>query len=254
MNVLENVLGQRFYVSGYPENDDNCWVELLDIMPNPTSEIPESPDSAVVQAARVSFNGDSKGDEADKKLLLYLYRNQHMTPFEQVQFKFRVRMPLIVERQWVRYRSWHFNAESRRYTEVEDDEFYVPTEWRLQSASNKQASEGALNPHDAEFLQYTLAQIIRNGAAAYYNALNMGVAREQARLFLPAFGLYSTWIMTVDARNLIHFLQERMDEHAQHEIRMYANCIYENIFKAAMPWTVEAMERYQFKLVDNDAP
>jgi len=218
---------------------DRGSVQLIDVMPHPGTGV--SADMAVVNAARVSFLGESKGDVADRKLLRYLIRNRHTSPFEQVVFKFRVRAPLVTWWQWVRHRTWSFNFQSGRYTEFGDDDFYMPREWRKQSASNKQASDGLLPESEARELDFMLTAHCARGHQLYEEALKSGVAREMARLFLPAFGVYYTAVATIDAHNLLGFLRLRDHEHAQHEIRVYAQAIRE-IMRAVMPWTMEEID------------
>ncbi len=214
---------------------DQGWIELQDVMGN---------DLAIVNAARVSFLGESKGDEADKKLLFYLLRHRHTTPFEQVEFKFRVRAPLLVWWQWVRHRTWHVNAQSGRYTPFQQYDFYHPSIWRRQSESNKQGSAGEIGPADASRLSALWVEHCDRSFELYQRALDAGVAKEQARLFLPGFGVYYTWICKVDAHNLMHFLSLRMAPDAQAEIRAYAQAIYQHFFKLTLPWTAEAFARY----------
>lgn len=216
---------------------DKGWVELQDLMGD---------DNAIVAAARTSFLGESKGPEKDKKLLFYLMRHRHTTPFEMVEFKFRVRAPVVTWWQWVRHRTFSFNAQSGRYTPFEEDDFYVvPGDaWRRQSPSNKQASEGLLDPDVGAELTAALQQHYEEGYRLYRAALDAGVAREQARLFLAGFGVYYTWVAKVDAHNLMHFLKLRMAADAQYEIRVYAQAIYEHFFKPALPWTAEAFEQF----------
>lgn len=214
---------------------DKGWIELQDLMGD---------DLAIVNAARVSFLGESKGEERDKKLLFYLMEHRHTSPFEQVEFKFRVRAPVVTWWQWVRHRTWSFNAQSGRYVPFEEDDFYLPSVWRRQSPSNKQASLGELPPEASAALTAALAEHAQASYRLYRQALEAGVAREQARLFLPAFAVYYTWVAKVDAHNLMHFLHLRMAEDAQYEIRVYAQAIYEHFFKPALPWTAEAFERY----------
>lgn len=221
---------------------DKGWIELLDLMPHPSSDT--SGDLAIVNAARVSFLGDSKGDEKDKKLLFYLLRHHHTTPFEMVEFKFRVRAPLVTWWQWVRHRTWNLNAQSGRYTPFEEDDFYVPDVWRRQSVSNKQASDGQVEADDNIILTQNLLDHYANGFRLYEDALQRGVAKEMARLFLPGFSVYYTWVVKVDAHNLMQFLRLRMADDAQYEIRVYAQAIYEHFFKPALPWTAEAFELY----------
>lgn len=221
--------------------DDLSWVELQDIMPHPSAGA--SPDLSIVNAARVSFLGQSKGTEQDKKLLFYLLRNRHTSPFEQVEFKFRVKAPVVVWWQWVRHRTWHYNFQSGRYTPFEKNDFYIPATWRRQSESNKQGSEGALGEQEGAALTEQFTATLREGYRLYQSALEQGVAKEQARLFLPAWASYYIAVCKVDAWNLMHFLRLRMAEDAQWEIRQYANALHE-IFRLSMPWTAEAFDRY----------
>jgi len=214
---------------------DKGWIELQDVMGD---------DNAIVAAARTSFLGDSKGPDKDKKLLFYLLRHRHATPFEMVEFKFRVRAPVVTWWQWVRHRTFSFNAQSGRYTPFEENDFYVvlPDEWRLQASDNKQASKGLLA--DGQWLTDALIKHYDEGFRLYQQALAAGVAREQARLFLAGFGVYYTWVVKTDAHNLMHFLKLRMAPDAQYEVRVYAQAIYEHFFKPALPWTAEAFEKF----------
>lgn len=221
---------------------DKGWIELIDMLPHPSTGV--SGDLAIVNAARVSFLGESKGPEKDKKLLFYLLRNHHTTPFEMVEFKFRVRAPLVTWWQWVRHRTWSFNAQSGRYTAFEENDFYVPSVWRKQAASNKQASEGQVDPETNIELTNQLESLYQQSYELYSRALQAGVSRELARLFLPGFSVYYTWVAKIDAHNLMHFLRLRMAPDAQHEIRVYAEAIYEHFFKPALPWTAEAFSEY----------
>ena len=214
---------------------DKGWIELQDVMGN---------DLAIVNAARASFLGESKGTDKDKKLLFYLLQHRHTTPFEQVEFKFRVRAPVVTWWQWVRHRTWNFNAQSGRYVSFEENDFYVPSTWRRQSPSNKQASLGELSEEESQPLFDALTEHYERGYALYKQALEAGVAREQARIFLPAFAVYYTWVAKIDAHNLMHFLSLRMSDEAQYEIRVYAQAIYEHFFKPALPWTAEAFEKF----------
>jgi thymidylate synthase (FAD) len=213
---------------------DKGWIELQDVMGD---------DQAIVNAARVSVLGKSKGDEKDKKLLFYLMEHKHTSPFEQVEFKFRVRAPVIVWWQWVRHRTWNFNAQSGRYTPFQENDFYVPDEWRKQAKDNKQASDGIIDL-DNFVLSNALVEHYRKGFRLYQDAIKCGVAREQARLFLSGFGLYYTWICKIDAHNLMLFFRLRNTSEAQEEIRIYANAIYQEFFKPLLPWTAEAFEKF----------
>ncbi|HEY3289502.1 MAG TPA: FAD-dependent thymidylate synthase [Anaerolineae bacterium] len=223
------LLGKRVHVL------DKGWIELQDVMGD---------DLAIVNAARASFLGESKGGDKDKKLLFYMMQHHHTSPFEQVEFKFRVRAPVVTWWQWVRHRTWSFNAQSGRYVAFEDEDFYTPASWRKQSPSNKQASLGELSAEESQPLFEALDEHYRRGYALYQKALQAGVAREQARVFLPGFSVYYTWVCKVDAHNLMHFLRLRMADDAQYEIRVYAQAIYQQFFKPVLPWTAEAFEKF----------
>lgn len=234
--MSETIIGKRVDVL------DKGWIELVDLMPHPSTDI--SGDLAIVNAAHVSFLGESKGDTRDKKLLFYLLRHRHTSPFEMVEFKFRVRAPLVTWWQWVRHRTWNMNAQSGRYTPFEESDFYVPDVWRRQSKDNKQASEGQLEDVDGEALTADLIAHYEAGFRHYQNALDKGVSKEMARLFLPGFSVYYTWVTKIDAHNLMHFLRLRMAQDAQYEIRAYAQAIYDHFFQQALPWTAEAFNQY----------
>ena len=235
----ETLIGKRI------EALDKGWIELVDMMPHPDSDI--SGDLAIVNAARVSFLGESKGPERDKKLLFYLLRHQHTSPFEMVEFKFRVRAPLVTWWQWVRHRTWNMNAQSGRYTPFQENDFYVPAVWRRQSRDNKQASEGRLETAENEALTQKLTNHYEEGFRLYSEALEQGASKEMARLFLPGFSVYYTWVVKIDAHNLMRFLRLRMAGDAQYEIRVFAKAIHEHFFKPALPWTAQAFERFVLK-------
>ncbi len=234
--MSQSLIGKRVNVL------DKGWIELVDMMPHPDSEI--SGDLAIVNAARVSFLGESKGPDRDKRLLFYLLRHRHTSPFEMVEFKFRVRAPLVTWWQWVRHRTWNMNAQSGRYTPFQESDFYVPDVWRKQSKDNKQASEGVLDDLDNHDLKRKLVDHYEQGYQLYTEALDKGVSKEMARLFLPGFSVYYTWVTKIDAHNLMHFLRLRMARDAQYEIRVFAAAINEHFFKPALPWTSEAFENH----------
>lgn len=211
---------------------DRGWVELQDVMGD---------DLAIVNAARTSYLGESKGVERDKKLLFYLMQHRHDSPFEMVEFKFRIHAPELVWRQLLRHRTGNYNLQSYRYTEAQAEEFYVPQQWRVQSQTNKQGSEGGLEGEAAVELTAQLQAHYAQSYALYEAALAQGVAREIARLFLPAFGLYSVGVVKFDARNLMHFLSLRLSEDAQWEIRQYAKAMWE-FFAETLPWCAEAYQ------------
>lgn len=218
------------------------FVELLDMMPHPLTGI--SGDLAIVNAARVSFMGDSKGADKDKKLLFYLFEHRHTSPFEQVEFKFRIKAPAMTWWQLIRHRTFSLNLQSLRYMEAEEDEFYIPSEWRKQSASNKQGSDGVFDALQAQGFWDDLDKTINDGYALYQKAIGWGMAREQARIFLPMFAYYYTGVVKSDAHNLMHFMRLRMGQEAQYEIRAYADVVFNDFFRPALPLTAEAFLRF----------
>ena len=231
---MSDLIGKRINVL------DKGWVELLDIMPHPATGT--SPELAIVNAARVSFLGDSKGAEKDAKLLRYLLTNRHTSPFEHVQFQFRIHAPVVTFWHWTRHRFFSFNFSSGRYVEFDESAFYVPDVWRKQSPSNKQASRGQLDEAESDELLERLIDHYNTSYQLYRHALRLGVAREQARLFLPAWASYYTCVASIDALNLIKFFDLRRAPEAQYEIRVYAEAIYEHFFKPLMPITAGWME------------
>lgn len=218
------------------------YVELLDVMPHPSTNV--WPETAVVNAARVSYLGESKGEEADLRLLRYLLKHKHTSPFEHVIFKFRVTAPVVVWWQWVRHRTWSFNFQSGRYVEFDDTQVWDPTFWRQQSRSSKQGSEGYVDDETEQKLNQLWDDAQQACMRNYRYALDKGVAREQARLFLPGFAMMYQAVCTIDAHNLMHFLRLRMQPDAQHEIRLYAHELFKT-FEKFMPntaaWLVEDM-------------
>lgn len=228
---MTDLIGKRIEIL------DRGWVELQDMMGD---------DLSIVNAARTSYLGESKGGDKDKKLLFYLMQHRHDGPFEMVEFRFRLHVPELVWRQLVRHRTASLNLQSGRYTEAREDEYYIPSEWRLQSSTNKQGSEGTLDATAGDTLSAELRQHYDASYQKYQSALEQGVAREIARLFLPGFALYSTGVVKFDARNLMHFLGLRMATDAQWEIRQLALAMWD-IFEAALPWCAEAYRTFRIK-------
>ena len=213
---------------------DKGFVRLVDFMGG---------DQGVVDAARVSYGGASKGAEADKKLIGYLLKHSHMTPFEHAVFKFHVSAPIFVARQWFRHRFAAYNEVSFRYTEVKDD-FYMPSTWRGQDVKNKQSSSAAIEL-DQKALNDMFKKQVDEALAVYQKMIGLGVAREMARMVLPV-NLYTEFYWTVNARSLMNFVALRADTHAQLEIQAYGEALAVQ-FKALMPWTYEAFLRDGWK-------
>ncbi|HBM17037.1 MAG TPA: FAD-dependent thymidylate synthase [Lentisphaeria bacterium] len=197
---------------------DQGWIGLIDMM---------GTEATIVNAARVSFGKIKQTmDDKDIELLKYLIENKHTSPLEHIVFTFSVHCPLFVRGQWHRHRTWSYNEISRRYTDF-DLTFYVPSQLREQSKSNRQASVEGSSIKDSELK----AQIDKHnkGSLDFYNYLiSKGVCREQARGVLPQNMMVTFWA-TVDLSNLLHFLELRDHSHAQWEIREYGKAIKELI-------------------------
>lgn len=198
---------------------DHGYIRLVDHMGG---------DLSIVRAARVSYDAAWRAGEdegSDERLIRYLWRNGHTTPFEAVTVTFEVHAPIFVFRQWHRHRTWSFNELSARYREL-PEEFYVPDPALIgvQSASNKQARnigehyEGRYEEAEA------MRQFCQSAFKAYRELLSYGWPRELARSVLPV-ATYSTMFATVNLLNLLKFLTLRTHEHAQHEIRVYADAM-----------------------------
>jgi len=190
-------------------------------------------DVAVVQSARVSYGQGSKGEERDRKLLAFLLKHKHMTPFEHSVFTWHVKTPIFVMRQWIRHRAGAFNEVSARYTEVQD-EFYLPETFRAPDAKNKQSSQSA-PALDQGRCREVLERSQRAAYEAYQELLKAGAARELSRLALPV-SQYTQFYWTVSARNLMHFINLRADAPAQWEIQRYAEALTA-FFARKLPWT-----------------
>lgn len=194
-------------------------------------------DEAVLRAARVSYGSTSTDEARDKKLIDFLLRNEHGSPFEHTSLTFHAKLPILVARQWIRHRvGVSFNEVSGRYTELAD-EFYTPTVWRAQDTKNKQGSVKADLSHAdlTEILQRNNVATMKN----YRALLEGGVAKEMARMVLPV-NLYTQWYFTANARSLMHLIGLRSDVHAQAETREYSHAMA-ILFKQAMPWTFAAL-------------
>ena len=278
-SAIDSLVGQEMKVL------DHGFVRLVDYMGS---------DSAIVQAARVSYGRGTKKLSEDRGLIRYLMRHRHTTPFEMCEIKLHVKLPIFVARQWVRHRTANINEYSARYS-ILDKEFYVPDraylvklreeaneralqdkalsegqndlfgvsrkdEERLttvgrQSETNKQGRE--LDIDEVEALDHlkTIASISSRAYGVYERLLNetsngekvssaySGLARELARIVLPT-NYYTQWYWKTDLHNLFHFLSLRDDNHAQHEIRVYAQAIGE-IVRQWVPLAWEAFIDYR---------
>ena len=234
---LEEILYQALPVL------DHGFVRVVDYMGD---------DTAVVQAARVSYGRGTKKKTEDKGLINYLMRHRHSTPFEMCEIKLHVKLPVFVARQWIRHRTANVNEYSARYS-ILDKEFYVPSPDHLaaQSDSNRQGRAEVLQ---GEYAQKVLDMLRQDAEQAYQNyeyLLNEddqdpsrpGLARELARINLPV-NFYTQWYWKIDLHNFMHFLSLRADSHAQYEIRVYAEVMLD-ILKRWVPFTYEAFTDYR---------
>ncbi|MGE3108691.1 MAG: FAD-dependent thymidylate synthase [Phycisphaerales bacterium] len=242
---------------------DHGFIALVDVMPRLVPD-GQTADAAIVQAARVSYGQGTKQVSEDRALIRYLLRHRHTTPFEMVELKFHVAMPIFIARQWIRHRTANVNEYSARYSIV-PDRFYKPTldQVRKQSSSNRQGGaerfvvgrdpgiEGSRDQAgDAaageqrtaeEFLHY-----VDDAAAMYerYTKLTQaGVSREMARMALPV-NVYTEWYWKCDLHNTLRFLSLRMDAHAQEEIQAYARAMHA-LMEPLLPITMEAFRDYE---------
>ena len=220
-------------------------------------------DSAIVQAARVSYGKGTKKVNQDRGLINYLMRHWHTTPFEMCEIKFHIKLPIFIARQWIRHRTANVNEYSARYS-ILDKEFYLPSLEHIapQSPKNHQGrSEGEVM--DSQEAARVL-EILKNDALQCYdhyeelmNSDNQGnildknktgIARELARMNLP-LNYYTQWYWKIDLHNLLHFLMLRADSHAQYEIRAYADAMLD-VVKRWVPFAYDAFEEYRMHSVN----
>ena len=221
---------------------DHGFVRIIDYMGD---------DAAIVQAARVSYGKGTAKVSDDAGLLNYLLRHRHSTPFEMCEIKYHIKLPIFIARQWIRHRTANVNEYSARYS-VLDREFYIPDQINLatQSKSNRQGRGEVLEGKEAAAVLDLLRDDAENNYNHYVEMLNEdesghiidesrdGLSRELARMNLT-LNTYTQWYWKIDLHNLLHFLSLRADEHAQYEIRVYAEAIMETV-KRWCPITYDA--------------
>ena len=239
--ALERILGEALEVL------DHGFVRVVDYMGD---------DTAIAQAARVSYGAGTSRARDDESLIRYLMRHRHTTPFEMCVIKLHVKLPIFVARQWVRHRTASINEYSARYS-ILDREFYIPDYESLsaQSASNRQGRGARLDRSEAEdarrifrtdsetAYEHYLEMMNEDGDGNRRDPNRAGLARELARIDLPV-SVYTQIYWKIDLHNLFHFLLLRADEHAQYEIRAYARTILERIVKPWVPAACRAFEDY----------
>ena len=209
---------------------DNGYVRLVDVMGS---------DLTVVNAARVSYAKESAElTERDIRLIKFLAREQHTSPFRHAIAQFEIYAPLMVARQWWKYivGSAHmegtgdsldaWNESSRRYI-TEEPTFYIPApnEWRSAPDNSKQGSGNPVDASVGEDFTKVMQTAIRECMRAYELAMRNGICAEQARLFLPAYGMYVRWYWTSSLQSIAHFLAQRLEHDAQLEIQAYAKAV-----------------------------
>lgn len=216
---------------------DQGYVRLVDTLGN---------DLSVANAARVSYDKQSNEmSERDAKLIKFLWDEKHTSPFRHAAMTFEVYAPLFVARQWWKHAvaSTHlddqngWNESSRRYI-TENEEFYLPKggEWRSKPENSKQGSGEPLSAEDGGWFTNKLFDITEMGKNLYNKAMEAGIAPEQARLFLPAYGMYVRWRWTVSLHGVLTFLDQRLPQDAQYEIREYAEAV-KQLTKDTFPYT-----------------
>jgi len=226
---------------------DHGFVRVVDYMGD---------DSSIVQAARVSYGKGTKKVSTDSGLIKYLMRHRHSTPFEMCEIKYHVKLPIFIARQWIRHRTANVNEYSARYS-ILDKEFYIPSKDHLaaQSTSNRQGRGELINGKHADdilnILKMDAEQTYKNYEfmlnerfdGTTINENNKGLARELARMNLT-LNTYTQWYWKTDLLNLLNFLSLRADNHAQYEIRSYADVMI-NTLKKWVPITFDAFMDYR---------
>jgi thymidylate synthase (FAD) len=230
---------------------DHGFVRVIDYMGD---------DSAIVQAARVSYGRGTRRVSEDAGLIRYLMRHWHSTPFEMCEIKYHVKLPIFVARQWIRHRTANVNEYSARYS-ILDREFYIPAPEQLaaQSSANRQGRGEVLQGEEASHVLDLLRQDAMQTYDHYAEMLNedeagtprdparQGLARELARMNLT-LNTYTQWYWKTDLYNLFHFLKLRADTHAQYEIRVYAEVMLDTV-AAWVPAACQAFKDYRLGAV-----
>jgi thymidylate synthase (FAD) len=202
-------------------------------------------DSAIVQAARVSYGAGTKRVQDDRTLIRYLMRHLHTTPFEMCEIKFHVRAPMDTWRQWIRHRTANVNEYSTRYSiAIDAAQRTGLDEWRQQSPENRQGSADRLSIEIGKRLSAEEAKLQTQARTVYEERIAAGVAREQARKDLP-LSTYTEAYWKIDLHNLLHFINLRMHDQAQQEIRAYASIIGEQLVARWTPIVWDAFLNYR---------
>ena len=219
--ALEDILNQEFKVL------DHGFIRVVDYMGD---------ESSIVQAARVSYGKGTKSVSKDVALIRYLLRNKHTSPFEMCEIKLHVKLPIFVARQWIRHRTASVNEYSGRYSIMSND-VYIPDtkDIAFQSNKNKQGRGKQLTPEKVEGFYHHFIATPSIATQSYDELINRyDVARELARINLP-LSTYTEWYWKIDLHNLLHFLELRVGENTQYELRRYAEIILQDILRVWLP-------------------
>ena len=224
----------------------NGFVKLIDCMPRqiPLDSRKLMCDSAIVQAARVSYGQGLKDYETDSKLINYLFKHKHTSPFEMVKFKFHVKAPIFVARQWFRHRMGNYNEISGRYSELKE-EIYFPDKVSSQSKINKQlsANDNLLENKRVNNLFSNYISDSKQQFKNYNDLIDVGVSREIARIGLP-LNTFTEFYFCIDLHNLLNFIKLRNSKNAQYEIKEYASKI-QDIIEPLCPITMKAFNNHK---------
>lgn len=204
-------------------------------------------DATVVNSARVSYDKQiSELTDKDTRLIQFLAKHGHTSPFRHAMLQFEVYAPLMIARQWWKYviggdhQQDAWNESSRRYI-TEEPTFYIPNEWRSAPENSKQGSGAPLDTSD-EWSRALIAHI-NSGVEMYEKAMEHGICAEQARLFLPAYGMYVRWYWTASLQSVVHLVSQRSKPDAQQEFQQYAQVV-EQLARQAFPESFESLLFY----------
>jgi thymidylate synthase (FAD) len=219
------------------------FIKLVDCMPRVIPQDCEKMmcDFAIVQAARVSLDQGTKNVEQDSKLIDFLIKHKHTSPFEMVKLKFHVKCPIFIQRQWIRHRTANVNEISGRYS-VLKPEFYIPTKICVQGEFNKQMSGDEIKDQGVIDLFNKYIETANKQYSSYNELIEKGVSKEMARIGLP-LNMYTEFYWCIDLHNLLNFIRLRSAPNAQPEIREYSDAIKE-LIRSLCPHTIKSFEKY----------